>query len=349
MPKRHGGLWPQVYDFDNLYLAYERARRGKRYRPDVLRFGSRVGENLLALQEELRTLAWQPGEYQTRVVLEPKERVIRIAPFRDRVVHQALCHVVGPVFERGFIFDSYACREGKGTHKALDRLTSFLRREGSAYVLNADIRKFFDSVSHEVLIAELERTLKDRDVLHVLRRIIGSYRSGFSEPGLRDPHGIPIGNLTSQWFANIIGTRIDRFAKQDLGCPHYLRYMDNMLFLGASKAVLWGYLRRLTDFLAGLGLLLNPKTTIAPTSQGVPFLGLRVFPDHRRVLRANVVRGRRRMRGSLRAVARGDADRDSVAASTESWIAHLRHADTHRLRAALATEYQPILGVLPCS
>jgi len=346
MPKRRGDLWQHVCTFDNLYLAYERARRGKRQRPDVLRFGARLGENLLTLQEELVSLSWQPGAYQTRIVLEPKERIIRVAPFRDRVVHQAICCVIAPVFERGFIHDSYACREGKGTHKALDRLTSFLRREGSTYVLNADVRKFFDSISHEVLMRTLERSVRDPAVLTVLRRIVASYASGITAPGLHEPHGIPIGNLTSQWFANIVASRIDHFAKQTLGCRRYLRYMDNILFLSDDKDELWEYRKRLEGFLWGLGLLLNPKTTIAPTAQGVPFLGLRVFPDHRRVLRPNVVRGRRRLRGSLRALSAGDADRENVAASTGSWIAHLRHADTYRLRIALAAEYEPYLGVV---
>jgi hypothetical protein len=253
---------------------------------------------------------------------------------------------MAPVFERGFIHDSYACREGKGTHKALDRLTSFLRREGSAYVLNADIRKFFDSVSHQVLMESLERGLKDRQLLTILGRIVASYVSELSAPGLHEPHGIPIGNLTSQWFANIVASRIDHFAKQNLRCHHYLRYMDNMLFLSDDKEELWEHLARLDDFLGSIGLLLNPKTTIAPTAQGVPFLGLRVFPDHRRVLRPNVVRGRRRMRGSLRALGRGDVQREHVSASMTSWLAHLGHADTYRLRAALAAEYEPYLGRL---
>ena len=250
MPKRHGDLWRHICTFDNLYLAFERARRGKRYRPDVLRFGARLGENLLDLQKELTSGEWHPGEYQVRVVREPKERIIRVAPFRDRVVHQALCHVVAPVFERGFIYDSYACREGKGTHKALDRLTSFLRRRDSSYVLNADIRKFFDSISHEVLMDAMERTLKDGDLLNALRLILGSYVSEVTVPGLHDPHGIPIGNLTSQWFANIIGNLIDRFAKQTLRCRGFLRYMDNLLFLSGSKALLREYESRLTGFLA---------------------------------------------------------------------------------------------------
>lgn len=346
MPKRRGGLWQHICTFDNLYLAYERARRGKRYRPEVLRYGARLGENLLALQDELVSLAWQPGAYQVRVVLEPKERIIRVAPFRDRVVHQAICCVMAPVFERGFIHDSYACREGRGTHRALDRLTSFLRRGGSAYVLNADVRKFFDSISHAVLRECLEHVIKDRELLTVLERIIASYAPETQEAGLHDPHGIPIGNLTSQWFANIVGNRIDHFAKHELGCRSYLRYMDNMLFLSDDKDELWEYQQRLTELLAGLGLVLNPKTTIAPTAQGVPFLGLRVFPDHRRVLRPNVVRGRRRMRGSLRALAGGEAQTAEVASSTTSWIAHLAHADTYRLRAALADEYEPYLGRL---
>lgn len=256
---------------------------------------------------------------------------------------------MAPALERGFIYDSYACRVGKGTHKALDRLTMFLRKSGVRYVLNADIRKFFDSISHDVLIAALERSIRDRRLLLALRRVIDSYASSLDMPGLHNSHGVPIGNLTSQWFANVMGTLIDRFAKQTLRCRCYLRYMDNILFLSESKTLLWEYLSRLVEFLTDIGLVLNPKTTIAPTAQGVPFLGLLVFADHRRVLRPNIVRGKRRMRGALEALSAGRASIEAVGSRARSWLAHLEHADTYRLRTALVAEYEPYLGVMKCS
>ena len=349
MAKSYGSLHPQVYEFDNLYRAYERARRDKRYRPDVLRFGGRLGENLLTLQEELHSLAWRPGPYQLRVIQEPKERIIRIAPFRDRVVHQAICSVVAPLFERSFIHDSYACRKGKGTHAALDRLTSFLRRSNSAFVLNADLRKFFDSISHQVLLGELERKLSDRSVRSLLARIVDSYTSDTNLPGLFHPHGMPIGNLTSQWFANIMGNLLDRFVKQELCCHGYVRYMDNFLLLSDEKARLRDWCARIETFLAGIGLVLNPKTIIAPTSGGVPFLGFLVFADHRRVLRANVVRGRRHMRAICRSMEHGQMAPEEGALRIQSWFAHLSHGDTYQLRNRLAEESAAYLEVTSCS
>lgn len=349
MARSCGSLHPEVCAFDNLYRGYERARRDKRYRPDVLRFGSRLGENLLTLQEELYSLTWRPGPYQLRIIHEPKERVIRIAPFRDRVVHQAICAVVAPLFERGFIHDSYACRKGKGTHAALDRLTGFLRRTDSGYVLNADLRKFFDSISHQVLLGELERTLADRSILNLLDRIVASYTSVSDLPGLFRPHGMPIGNLTSQWFANIMGNLLDRFVKQELRCRGYVRYMDNFLLLSNDKARLRNWRAQIESFLAGIGLVLNSKTTIAPTAGGVPFLGFRVFSDHRRVLRQNVARGRRRVRGLCRAVEGGQLTPEEAAPRVQSWFAHLEHGDTFRLRAALSEEFSPYLEVQSCS
>jgi len=348
MSRIYRDLHEQVYNFEALYWAWERARQGKRYREDVLRFSGRLGENLLQLQTELRELTWQSGAYRERVIWEPKQRVIHIAPFRDRIVHQALCAVIAPLFEATFIYDSYACRVGKGSHAAVNRLTHFLRKQGSAYVLCGDLRKYFDSIPHGLIMRELEWRIADADVLTLLRRVLASHTSNFVGPPGFGPRGVPIGNLTSQWFANIVGNCLDQHVKHELKCQKYLRYMDNWLLIGESKEQLRTWLVEIERLLAGLGLVLNPKTQIVRAADGVPFLGYRVWAEHRQILRANVVRGRRRMRGQLAAIQCGELTSCEAVTSLRSWFAHLEHADSYRLRLAIWREARPILEEYLC-
>jgi retron-type reverse transcriptase len=348
MTRTYTQLHAQVYDFSALYRAWERARRGKRLRGDVLAFSAEVGENLLQLQDELRGLTWRPGEYRERMVYEPKPRTIHVAPFRDRIVHQTLCATIAPLFEETFIHDSYACRVGKGSHAAVDRLTRFLRQHNSAYVLKGDLRKYFDSIPHGLIMRELEWRIADGAVLELLRRVLGSYTGDFDGPAGFGPRGVPIGNLTSQWFANIVGNCLDQHAKHELRCKRYIRYMDDFLLLSDSKEELRLWLGEIQRLLDNLGLVLNPTTRILNTAVGVPFLGYRVWPHHRRVLRANLVAGRRRMRRQLVDIDRGVVTGHSVIDSLRSWFAHLGHADTHRLRLSLWREARPSLRGYIC-
>jgi len=348
MARTYRDLHGQIYSFDALYLAWLRARQGKRYRTEVLQFSRYLGENLLELQSELRDLTWQPGAYREREIWEPKHRTIHIAPFRDRIVHQALCAVIAPLFEETFIYDSYACRVGKGSHAAVDRLTHFLRQRDSSYVLCGDLRKYFDSLPHGLVARELEWRIADHAVLTLLRRILASYVSDFLGPPGFEPRGVPIGNLTSQWFANIVGNCLDQHVKHELKCKKYLRYMDNWLLIGESKEQLRDWLAAIGRLLDGLGLVLNPKTQIVRAADGVPFLGYRVWADHRQVLRANVVAGRRRLREQLRMMQEGEMDGAVAVASLRSWFAHLGHADTYALRRALWQEARPVLEEYLC-
>ncbi len=344
MPKTYNGLHAQVYDFAILYAAWRRARQGKRTRPDVMEFSTRLGENLLELQAELRDLTWRPGEYRQRIVERPKRRIINVAPFRDRVVHQALCAVVTPLFEETFIHDSYACRTGKGSHAAVDRLTTFLRRESSTYVLKGDLSKYFDSIPHGLIMRELEWKIADSAVLELFRQILDGYETDFVGPPGFGPRGVPIGNLTSQWFANIVGNCLDQHVKHVLRCKRYVRYMDDFLLISDSKAELSVWLGEICKLLDSMGLVLNPKTRIVTAKSGVPFLGYRVWADRRRVLRPNVVAGRRRLQVQVRMVEQGDMDGRRAVESLRSWFAHLAHADTHGLRKSLWREAKETLG-----
>ena len=349
MPKTYKHLFQSVCEFENLHAAYQRAIKGKRGRPDVMSFTANLGENLTALKQRLQSMEWMPGPYREKVIHEPKERIIRVAPFCDRIVHQSICSVIAPLFESTFIHDTYACRLGKGTLRAIDRVTTYLRRPGADWVLKLDLRKFFDSIPHGLIMRELEWRIGDSKLLEMCRRILASYRTKLEIfPDGFGARGIPIGNLTSQWFANIVASRIDHHVKHVLRCRHYARYMDDLVLLGPDKGTVRAWMAALSALIGEMGLVVNPKSCIYPAAIGVPFLGHRIWHDHRRILRPNVVAGCRKMRKLLALVERGEVSGKQAADSLRSWFSHLSHADTHRLRAALWGEAKQVLGEYVC-
>ena len=232
--KAYRNLYPQVCDWDNLYLAYRKARRGKRGRAPAATFEYNQEANLVQLHQELIAKTYAPGDYHSFYIHEPKRRLISAAPFRDRVVHHALCNIIEPVFERGFIYDSYANREGKGTHRALDRAQQFARR--FRYVLQCDVRQFFPSVDHAILRGILSHKIADHDVLWLIDHILGSGLGVLAQEyemqwfprddlfAINHPRGLPIGNLTSQFWANCYLNPLDHFVKRELCCGGYVRY-----------------------------------------------------------------------------------------------------------------------------
>ena len=344
--KTYKNLYPQVHEFENLYDAYRAARRGKRDKAQVCCFEWAYEDELLRLQEELAQQTYCPGPYTHFYVTDPKRRLISAAPFRDRVVHHALCQVIEPIFERRFIHDSYANRVGKGTHRALDRCQEFSRRY--RYVLQGDVVQFFPSADHEVLRELLAHPIADRACLWLIDRILESgagihardYRMQWF-PGddllaAARPRGLPIGNLTSQFWANVLLNELDQFIKRELRCPAYLRYVDDFLLFGDDKRQLWAWKAAVSERLAGLRLTLHPsKSEVYRVQDGIPFLGFRVWPTHRRLKRANVRAFARRLRQQLASYGRGEQTLEQVNASVQAWAAHAAHGDTFRLRSQL--------------
>ncbi|MEI6179430.1 MAG: reverse transcriptase/maturase family protein [Chloroflexales bacterium] len=342
--RTYRNLYSQVYDFANLYAAYRAARLAKRGRREVARFEARVEDQLFQLQIELRDQTFQPGGYRHFYIHEPKRRKISAAPFRDRVVHHALVNIMEPIFERTFIFDSYACRVGKGTHRALDRCTQWVRQY--PYVLQCDVAKFFPTVDHTILLAMLGRTIADPQLHELCTRIVASGAGVHDSereprwfPGddmfapLR-PQGLPIGNLTSQFWANIYLNALDQFVKRELKCHAYLRYADDFLLFHDDRATLHHWHEAVRDF-AATRLRLHLHTTkcqVFPTRTGVPFLGFRHFGSHRRLKRPGVVRFRRRLRALQLAYGTGQISLDKARESVQSWCAHAAHGQTYRLR-----------------
>jgi len=341
--KTYKNLYPRICDFENVYQAYRKARRGKRKRGQVYRFEFDLEGTLLRLQEELAAETYAPGQnthfYDTR----PKRRKISAAPFRDRVVHHALVRVVEPLFECRCIHDSYACRPGKGTHRALDRAQAFARRH--RYVLQCDLEKFFPSVDHTLLRGLLARVIGDARCLRLCDRILDSGAGVLAAeydmrwfPGddllaVLRPRGLPIGNLTSQFWANVYLNPLDHFCRRELKCRAYLRYCDDFLLFADDKRTLHRWRGEIADFLAGLRLTMHPrKSVVYPVATGIPFLGFRLYPTHRRLKRANVVAFRRRFRRLRRAYRQGEGSLEQMARSVQGWLAHAAHGDTWRLR-----------------
>lgn len=343
MPHSAGGLFGRIAGFGHLLSAYRQARRGKRHRPDVAAFELNLEPELLRLQRELVAGHWRPGPYRNFYVEDQKRRLITAAPFRDRVVHHALHAVLEPVFEPGFIHDSYACRRGRGQHLAIARYQHWAR--GHRFVLRADVRKFYPGVDHEILIGLLERRIRDRRVLKLCRLILASgvgildseYElAWFPGDDLFSPlarkRGLPIGNLTSQFFGNVYLNELDRFVKQELRCRHYLRYMDDFALFADDKRRLKDWVESIGRFLYSLRLCLHPqRTRVWQVADGPEFLGLRVFPGHRLVRKPTAYRYGRR----LRRLAGARGDYSQVAASLTAWFGHTVHADSYRLNREL--------------
>lgn len=286
--KTYKGLYEKVAAFENLHEAFRRAAKGKKGRLDCAAFAYNRERELLALRQELLEGTYRHGPYREFEVEDPKRRQVKAAPFRDRVVHHALCNVIEPLFEARFIADTFACREGKGTLAALKRCQDIARRFADGYVLKADISKFFYSVDHQILFDILRRKIADRRVLNLISEILDSsedarfrdYFPGDDLFALQRPTGIPIGNLTSQLFSNIYLGELDRFVKQELRFKPYLRYMDDFLFFARGKADLWRVLSIVEKFLAErLRLRVHPiKRTVSPVYAGIDWVGYRVSP-----------------------------------------------------------------------
>ncbi len=351
MAKTYKNLYPQIYDFENLLQAYRRARKGKKQTPEMYAFHFNLEENLWNLHHDLQSGTYQPGPYRNFYIHDPKRRKISAAPFRDRVVHHALCGVIEPLFERKFIYDSYANRKGKGTHRAIERAQGWVRRY--PYALKTDILKFFPSVDHQILEEILARTIACPPTLALCRTILASGAGvlaneypmqWFPQDDLFSPlerrRGLPIGNLTSQFWANVFLNRLDHFIKEALRCRGYLRYVDDLVIFGESKAALWHIRDQIGDYLQQMRLSLHPrKTHVLPTRRGIPLLGFRIFSTHRRLLGSSLHRARRRLRHQRRALGRGDLTPDVLRQSLASWIGHVKHGDTWQLRELLL--YQP--------
>jgi retron-type reverse transcriptase len=346
--KRIGNLWPGLISFENLTAAAQLATAGKRSRQDVAAFNLNLEWGLLRLQRELREGTYKPGPYHSFIIEDPKPRRISAAPFRDRVIHHALTRVLEPIFERRFSKDSFACRKGMGTHRALERAKEGARRY--RYVLKCDIRKYFASMDHEILKGLLARVVKCRPTLDLAGRIIeGSnpqeeVTAYYPGDNLFTPYertrGLPLGNQTSQFFANVYLDPMDQMVNRELTPGLYVRYVDDFLLFEDSKERLREMREAIVQSIWKLRLDIHPgKSRIYRTADGFGFLGWRVFRDHSRLAKDNIVRFRKRIRDLESEYAQGELAWKEVRERVQAWIAHAAHGDTWKLRERLLAQF----------
>ena len=289
----------------------------------------RLEPEVLQLQRELRGGSYRPGAPVTFVVHDPKTREITAAPFRDRVVHHALIDPLEPWLDRRMIAHSYACRRGKGQHRALRRARQLIRRHD--WFLKLDVRAFFPSLRHDVVLDTLARAVKDRPALQLADVIVRA--------GSADGVGLPIGHLTSQWFANLVLDRMDHEVTEAIRAPGYLRYMDDFVLFADSKSWLREAHAKIAAQLAAVDLALKPTATLlAPARQGLPFLGFRIYRGTARLRPDNLRRTKARLRHRQWQFEQGVFDEARLADCTRSVTAHLTHGNTLALRRSWFTD-----------
>jgi RNA-directed DNA polymerase len=312
-------------------LAAAKTRRGKSRRPDVEAWWQRRETEVLRLSDELAAGAWQPSGYRFFEIHDPKRRTIAAAPFGDRVVHHALCNLMAPHLERRFIARSFSCQVGKGTTAARECCREMVNRH--RYVLKCDVRKFFPSLDHEVLMEKLAGIFRCEGMLELCRLILASHRSA----GQERPCGLPIGNLTSQIWGNFYLDDMDHFITEVLRHGDYLRYTDDFLTFGDDPAQLWDLHAVIKEQLGRVHLeLATPKSRLLASREGVPFCGFKFLPGERpRVLGAT----KRRFEKRRQRLAR-QGDPGAVSAPVFAWYQFSREGNTEGLRRAWGRQRQ---------
>jgi RNA-directed DNA polymerase len=279
--------YESIISVENLLLAWREFLRGKKRKPDVQEFQIKLMDNVLELHNSLKNKTYSHGGYFSFNISDPKPRNIHKALVRDRLLHHAIYKILYPFFDNKFIADSFSCRKYKGTHRALERfklfyLQSSMGKTKTVYVLKCDVRKFFASVDHMVLIEVLKKDILDQDILWLLENIVNSFQS--TKEGI----GLPLGNLTSQLLVNIYMNEFDQYVKHKLKAKHYIRYADDFVIFSQNKEWLETTLGKISYFLSDkLKLNLHPdKVFIKTLASGVDFLGWVHF-SHHRVLRTS--------------------------------------------------------------
>lgn len=319
--------YEQLISVDNLFAAWNEFLNGKRKKPDVQLFAHALINNILQLNGDLANKTYEHGGYHCFNISDPKPRSISKASVRDRLLHHAIYRKFYPFFDRTFIADSYSCRINKGTHRAINRLLAMFYKVSrndrqKCWVLKCDIRKFFASINHEILLGILKNYIPDQDIIWLFGMIIKSFSTS-------EGIGLPLGNLTSQLFVNVYMNEFDQFVKHKLKSKYYIRYADDFVFLANDKQELAKLLPLIESFLKHqLGLSLHPnKITLKSFASGIDFLGWVNFPTHR-VLRTST---KKHMFRNLK---------DNTSEETlRSYLGLLKHGNTEKIRNKVLTNY----------
>jgi len=352
--KTYNHLYQKLCSLENLDEAYRKARKRKMSRGYVKAFEEHRNEELAKLQRELSTGAYLPQPLKKFIVRDPKTRTIHASHFRDRVVYHALVNILEPIFEPLFMYDSYASRKGKGTHKAVQRIECFMRKVAkngrlvknphtnnsvTGYVFKADIRHYFDTVNHGVLLNILQRKIKDERVIWLVEKILRNFNTK------SEGKGMPLGNLTSQFFANVYLNELDQHVKHQLKMKYYLRYVDDVMVFHQDRKVLNSCKESIEKYARGLNLELHPdKSKIISLRKGVAALGYRNFYHYKLLRKSNARRFERTMAVKLQRVKEGSVTKEKLMGYVRGWFGYAKWANTHNYGRDIQEKINQVLG-----
>lgn len=336
--KTYNKLYEKLYSIENLISAFKKARKGKAKKDYVISFESNLNRNLKLLQKELKSKTYKPCKLKKFVIRDPKTRTIHKSLFRDRIVHHAIINLIQPIYEKRFIYDSFASRKLKGTHIAVKRFEYFVRKVSSngkkikkpfnnnsiqGYVFKADIKHYFDTINHKVLLDILKKHIKDEDLIELIKLVL----ENFDTPGGK---GLPLGNYTSQFFANVYLNQLDYFVKHRLKAKYYIRYVDDFVILHKDKKKLKEYWNKINKYIKCLKLELHPdKSEIHALRNGITFLGYRIFYNHKLLKKRNIRYFYKKFNKKLNLYRRGLIDKDKLDSFLQGWFGYSKFANTH--------------------
>ena len=331
----NGSIFSHITSVENLFAAWREFKKGKSKKSDVVEFSLNLENNIFRLREELLSKSWKCGGYQKFIIKDPKPRIIHKATVPDRLLYQAVYRILYPIFDRTFIFDSYSSRNGKGTHAGIKRLNVFLRKLSHnytrpVYALKCDIKKFFDSIDHGILLELIQEKVSCPETMQLLEKVIDSFHKILGK-------GLPLGNVTSQIFANVYMNRFDWYVKKELKIKYYVRYCDDFVILSSDIGNLTKLILLLQKFLdKNLKLELHPdKILIRKFHQGIDFLGAVLLP-HRIVVRTKTKR--RMIKKSTKLLEEfqiGRLTKARLNQSISSYLGHLNHVKSRETNHSL--------------
>jgi len=340
-------MYKELCSIENLVVAFKKAKIGKTKKRYVKRFKKDFRENILRLREELLNKTYKPHPLKAFILRDPKTRKINNSIFRDRVVHHALINVIKYLFESCFIYDSHANQIGKGTLKAIERFDKFKRKVSrnntrKCFVLKADIKHYFEEINHDILMNILKRKIEDENVLWLIKLIIHNHAIGGKKI-----KGMPLGNLTSQFFANVYLNELDQFAKHKLRAKYYICYVDDFVILHNSKNQLKKWKNEINIFLKEkLDLELHPnKSQILKLEKGIKFLGFRIFNNHKLLRKSNMKHFERKLNHMKIMLEEDLLDREEIVKKLEGWLAYAINGNTHKYRKYMVQNFNRLFPV----
>ena len=339
--KTYNKLYEKIYSKDNLTSAFKKARKGKSKKDYVINFESDLNKNLKLLQNELRNKIYEPRKLKKFIVRDPKTRTIHASIFRDRIVHHAIINLIQPIYEKRFIYDSFASRKLKGTHLAVKRFEYFVKKVSSngrkikkpfnnnsirGFVLKADVKHYFNTIDHKILIDILRKRIKDEDFIELIKIVLDNFETSVKGKGL------PLGNYTSQFFANVYLNNLDYFIKHRLHAKYYIRYVDDFVILNKDKKVLLEFKSKIEKYLKNLRLELHPdKSEIYALRNGIAFLGYRIFYHYKLLKKRNIKYFLRRLEKKVNLYRSGLIKKEHLESFLQGWFGYSKFANTYNL------------------